>query len=63
MVRFVDEGKIRYIGVSNFSLEQLKKAQEALPNHEMVSNQVEYSLMARLWEWFFYRIVRKTGLR
>jgi len=47
MSRLVDEGKIRHIGVSNFSLEQLKKAQEALPKHELVSNQVEYSLVSR----------------
>jgi len=45
--RLVDEGKIRYIGVSNFSLEQLKKAQEASPKYEIVSNQVEYNLMER----------------
>lgn len=47
MSRLVDEGKVRHVGVSNFSLEQLKKAQEALPNHEIVSNQVEYSLAVR----------------
>ncbi|MEM2940933.1 MAG: aldo/keto reductase [Thermoproteota archaeon] len=47
MSRLVDEGKVRHVGVSNFSLEQLKKAQEALSNHEIVSNQVEYSLAVR----------------
>ncbi|MEM1557774.1 MAG: aldo/keto reductase [Thermoproteota archaeon] len=47
MNRLVDEGRVRYIGVSNFSLEQLKKAQEASPKHEIVSNQVEYSLLER----------------
>jgi diketogulonate reductase-like aldo/keto reductase len=47
MSRLVDEGKIRHMGVSNFSLEQFKRAQEALPRYELVSNQVEYSLMAR----------------
>ncbi len=47
MSRLVEEGKVRHVGVSNFSLEQLKKAQEALPNHEIVSNQVEYSLAVR----------------
>ncbi|MFX0135283.1 MAG: aldo/keto reductase [Candidatus Hodarchaeota archaeon] len=39
----VDEGKIRYIGVSNFSIGRLKKVQE-LTRHEIVSNQVSYSL-------------------
>ncbi|MEM2088512.1 MAG: aldo/keto reductase [Thermoproteota archaeon] len=47
MSRLVDEGKVRHVGVSNFSLEQLKKAQGTLPNHEIVSNQVEYSLAVR----------------
>ncbi|MEM2930992.1 MAG: aldo/keto reductase [Thermoproteota archaeon] len=47
MSRLVDEGKVRHIGVSNFSLEQFRRAQEALPRHELVSNQVEYSLVVR----------------
>jgi len=28
MNRLIDDGKVRYVGVSNFSLEELKKAQE-----------------------------------
>jgi len=47
MNRLVDEGKVRYLGVSNFSLEQLKRAQEASPKYEIVSNQVEYNLLDR----------------
>ena len=47
MSRLVDEGKIRHIGVSNFPLGLLKRAQEALPRHEIASNQVEYSLAVR----------------
>jgi len=47
MEKLVDEGKIRYIGVSNFSVEEMKKAQEALSKYEIVSNQVEYSLLCR----------------
>ncbi|MHA1386729.1 MAG: aldo/keto reductase [Candidatus Helarchaeota archaeon] len=39
----VDEGKIRHIGVSNFGVGRLKKAQE-LTKYEIVSNQVSYSL-------------------
>lgn len=47
MEELVKQGKIRYIGVSNFSLEQLKEAQEALSTHEIVSNQVRYKLRDR----------------
>ncbi|MDE1874333.1 MAG: aldo/keto reductase [Candidatus Micrarchaeota archaeon] len=47
MEKLVDDGKIRHIGVSNFSLEELKEAQDALKKNEIVSNQVEYSLVVR----------------
>ena len=47
MEKLVDDGKVRYIGVSNFSLSQMKEAEEALSKHELASNQVQYSLKAR----------------
>ncbi|MEM0118488.1 MAG: aldo/keto reductase [Conexivisphaerales archaeon] len=47
MEKLIDSGKIRYIGVSNFSLEQMKLAMEAASKHEIVSNQVNYSLANR----------------
>ncbi|MEM2905864.1 MAG: aldo/keto reductase [Candidatus Bathyarchaeia archaeon] len=47
MEKLVDDGKIRYLGVSNFSLSQMRDAEEALSKHELASNQVEYSLKAR----------------
>jgi diketogulonate reductase-like aldo/keto reductase len=47
MEHLIDEGKIGSIGVSNFSVEQTKEAQEALSKCELVSNQVEYSLLKR----------------
>lgn len=43
MDQLVDEGKVRFIGVSNFSVEQLQAAQSAT-RHGVVSNQVRYSL-------------------
>lgn len=47
MEELVKRGKIKYIGVSNFSVEELKEAQEALSSQQIVSNQVKYSLDAR----------------
>ena len=42
----VRDGKVRYLGVSNFSLEDLKRSQE-LSETPIVTNQVPYSLVTR----------------
>ena len=47
MEKLVKDGKVRFIGVSNFSVEQTRQAQEALSTVDVVSNQVEYSLLDR----------------
>jgi len=47
MEKLVDEGKVRYLGVSNFPLPLMKGAEEALSRHELASNQVEYNLKVR----------------
>jgi diketogulonate reductase-like aldo/keto reductase len=41
---------VRHIGVSNFSVFQMKEAQSAMSREEIVSNQVEYSLVDRAVE-------------
>ena len=46
MERLVDEGKVRYVGVSNFSVADMREAQAAI-KHPIVSNQVLYSLTER----------------
>lgn len=43
----VDEGLIRYIGVSNFDLELLRRSQEVMRRYEIVANEVKYSLKDR----------------
>jgi len=47
MERLVDTGQVRYIGVSNFSVEEMEEAQAAMTKHPIVSNQVIYSLKRR----------------
>lgn len=47
MEKLVDEGKIRYIGVSNFSLSELEEAINSMKKYEIVSNQIEYSVLTR----------------
>jgi aryl-alcohol dehydrogenase-like predicted oxidoreductase len=49
MARLVEEGKVRYIGVSNFSAKKMRKAYKELSNLglPLVSNQMSYSLIDR----------------
>ena len=47
MEDLVKNGKIKHIGVSNFSVKQLKEAQESLSSQDIVSNQVKYNLDTR----------------
>ena len=47
MEELIYNGKIRYIGVSNFNKKQLIDAQNALSRCDIVSNQVEYNIVNR----------------
>jgi diketogulonate reductase-like aldo/keto reductase len=42
--RLIDEGKTRYIGVSNFSLDQFKTAQQEARKYELVTNQIKINI-------------------
>jgi diketogulonate reductase-like aldo/keto reductase len=45
MEQLLNEGKIRYIGVSNYSVDQFKEGQEYLKNAEIVTNQLRANIM------------------
>jgi len=47
MEKLVDEGMIRFIGVSNFDIEQLREAQSALKKYRIACNQVLYHISYR----------------
>jgi len=47
MEELMNQGKIRFIGVSNFSLGELQRAQAASHRSRIVSNQVRYNLVDR----------------
>jgi len=47
MEKLVDDGRIRFAGVSNFDVAQVKAAQAALPHHRLAANQVFYHLKGR----------------
>src|SRR5580700_7787838 len=47
MERLVETGKVRFIGVSNFTVAELRRAQSVLSTARIVSNQVRYSLVDR----------------
>ena len=47
MEHLAEQGKIRAIGVSNFSVGDIKKAQKHLRKNKIVANQIEYNLIRR----------------
>jgi len=47
MERLIDEGQIRFAGVSNFDVAEVEAAQAALRHHKLACNQVLYHLRER----------------
>ena len=45
MEQLLNEGKIRYIGVSNYSVDQFKEGQEHLKKAEIVTNQLRINII------------------
>lgn len=62
MEQLVNEGKIRFIGVSNFSLKELKEEAKCLPKHPIVSTQTEYNLFDRTIENDILPYCEKKGI-
>jgi aryl-alcohol dehydrogenase-like predicted oxidoreductase len=58
MQRLQEEGKARYIGVSNFRVDQMDTARKTAP---FVSNQVNYNMFLRTIEQELVPHARKTG--
>jgi diketogulonate reductase-like aldo/keto reductase len=62
MEALVEHGKIRFIGVSNFMLGDLKKAQRAISKQKIVSNQVRFNLIDRTIENGLLRYCHESGI-
>jgi diketogulonate reductase-like aldo/keto reductase len=62
MEKLVDEGMIKFIGVSNFDLDQLREAQHALMKHRIACNQVLYHLGSRGIEGDLLSYCTETGI-
>jgi len=61
--KLVEEGKVRYIGVSNFSVQQLKDAIEATRKHDIVADEVKYSVWDRRVEDELLPFAKKNNVR
>lgn len=62
MERLVDEGLVRFIGVSNFSVGQLIEAKSALSRYPVAANQVKYNLLDREIEEELLAYAEREGI-
>ena len=62
MEELVEAGKVRFVGVSNFSVSELQRAQKALRKHKIVANQVRYNLVDRTIEPELLPFCESTGV-
>ena len=62
MEKLVVDGKVRYIGVSNFTLTEIKETIKHLDNNSLVSIQTEYNLFERSIEEELLPFARKHNI-
>ncbi|WP_237265181.1 aldo/keto reductase [Thermoplasma sp. Kam2015] len=63
MEHLVDEGMIRYIGISNFSVKETEEAMKAMAKYRIVSNQLEYNVATReIEDDGVYDLCKKNGM-
>lgn len=62
MEKLVDDGKVRFIGVSNFSVGELKEAMSAMSKYDIVSNQVLYNPVDRQIEEDLLPFCKKNNI-
>ena len=61
--KLVKDGKVRFIGLSNFSQREMEEAQKLIDPKKIVSNQVEYNLFDRFIESSLMPYMIKNDLR
>ncbi len=62
MEKLAEQGKIDYIGVSNFDVQLLEDARSCLSREDVVTNQVSYSLLDRTPEYELMDYCRKENI-
>jgi myo-inositol catabolism protein IolS len=62
MERLVNEGKVRYVGVSNFGMSELRKANEEMSRCEVIASEVKYNLLEREVEDEVLPFCQKEGI-
>lgn len=62
MEALVQQGKVRFVGVSNFTIPEFSRAQAALNKIKIVSNQMRYSIVDRTVERDMLPYCRQRGV-
>ncbi len=62
MAALVQQGKVRFIGLSNFTIKEFRKAQAAVPTVKIVANQVRYSIVDRTIEGDLLPFCQQNGV-